>query len=80
MLGEIVECENCGKPFEMKRKVHRFCGSECRYQHWIRVHPRIIIGQGFKIVPDEPGGRTVRVRGIQDEAGISRKGFTCEGI
>jgi hypothetical protein len=56
MIGDIGNCENCGKPFEIKRKRHRFCDPRCRFEFWARTHPRVQIGIGFKIVPNEPGG------------------------
>jgi hypothetical protein len=56
MFGMKTKCENCGAEFETRRRVHRFCTAECRYEYWIKTHPRVVIGQGFRIVPDEPGG------------------------
>ena len=56
MKGNVVECGNCGKPFEQRRRDHLFCSEQCRYQDWSKRHPRIVIGAGFKIVPDESSG------------------------
>lgn len=53
MKGEMADCANCGKPFEQCRKDHLFCSRECRWEYWSKTHPRVMIGKGFKIVPDE---------------------------
>lgn len=55
--GDVVECANCGKSFEQRRRDHLFCSEQCRYQDWSKRHPRIAIGKGFKIIPNEPGGK-----------------------
>jgi hypothetical protein len=56
MKGDVIECGNCGKVFEQRRRDHLFCSGQCRYADWCRRHPRVEIGIGFKIVQDEPGG------------------------
>jgi hypothetical protein len=63
MKGDIVECRNCGKSFDHRRKDHFFCDEHCRWEFWSRIHPRIVIGRGFKIVPDEPGGNRKSTEG-----------------
>ena len=55
MIGETVNCENCGTEFEAKRRRHRFCTPACRYEFWTRTHPRLEIGKPCRIEVDEEG-------------------------
>ena len=55
MLGELVNCENCGAEFETKRRVHRFCSALCRHEHWIQTHPRLEAGKSYRLEVDEAG-------------------------
>ena len=41
----IKPCEECGRPFEAKRKTARFCSSNCRLKAHRASHP---------LVPDAP--------------------------
>ena len=66
MKGEIADCANCGKLFEQRRKDHLFCSSQCRWEYWSKIHPRITIGKGFKIVPDEQRTHKGDFRGCSD--------------
>jgi hypothetical protein len=63
MIGEIAKCENCGKRFDMKRRRHRFCEPRCRWEYWSKTHPRVVIGAGFKIVPNEPAANRKSTEG-----------------
>ncbi len=64
MKGDVVECANCGTSFEQRRRDHLFCSERCRYEFWNRTHPRVTIGKGFKIVPDEQKAEKSRFPGI----------------
>jgi hypothetical protein len=62
MKGDIVDCGNCGKSFEQRRRDHLFCNEHCRYQDWCRRHPRVEISKGFKIVPYDPAGNPTEAK------------------
>jgi hypothetical protein len=55
MKGDIVNCANCGIPFEQRRRDDLFHSRQCRFDHWAKTHPRVQIGKRFKIVLAESG-------------------------
>ncbi len=55
MIGDTARCLNCGTEFETRRKVHRFHTAACRYEYWIRTHPRLEIGKAFRLEVTEDG-------------------------
>jgi len=80
MIGDIPECENCGTEFETKRRRHRFCKADCRYEHYARTHPRLETGKPFRLEVAEDGRLMIvqadptqsheeeQIRGLSDHA------------